>query len=1579
MAYAQPAPSPRLDSILQGVPEARRADARRVLEQGSPGWRRELLPLLDGQSQERSRAVLGMAAEYMNARPQPPRRTRGTRVVSDVLRKAEALLGRVRGMGGEHEIPAGMGAILWERQESELAKAASHKYMRRVPTGNPARPWRYFYTVAGGHGLGHEEDLVEGAAFKLEHEGKAGHFHITGRTPDGKITVRHDETGHTATLDPAVFVAMLHRGHAQAIHEHTERMARDLAAVRERGSARQRARLEAEAGKYGHTRHLVEPAKDPRVERLLAALATAEADAARFKREAKLRALYDANSMIAGLKRQIREAGGQVPDEAPPAPAEAAPAKVLAFPGARPAAAAEEPAAPALSAGVQAKVDRVVDGLIGQIIPPGLKDHPRVGELHEVIRAWAHEHAQAIADSDAEAVKAALPALSQRLTEASRDMRAAPSNTVPLPGRPGATAAPQVDSRGRRIGQVGERMVFTGNMATGEHHGEITEVVLGRSGEPERYMITYDDGHKGYVLHSSVLDQPTGNGSAYYFEDMLPGGKRTPEQVEALKAKALERKARREKVTTTDNGAGIHEETGDGVWKFKGHNDRGQGLAEIGKDIKARLKAAGAPARVTTDHGWGRNVYVTPQDVPFQVYRPEFLAAYREQGDSVYNTFRQRDQIMTPEALEFERRVEHLGRSFGTSRGDGWNGTSSPGVSARVDWDRALFLEAERDGKRQRAGKVPELPIKVGESAPAAPANKPAAPAASPPAEVNVGSVVTLGGGPRRYLVVGKPVYGGKPAYNLAALSGAEASSSASRAEPSDIALHPDQTVTFTGAIAGKLRNKAAQAAIIYRSHHPEATDNVRAAITGATVDPTPTRGERAERARERAVEAGTAAATPPQAPAAAPAPAAPEAPSGGVRFGEVTPASTRSTGATVYQAPTVGEVPAERLAEMDADAKARGGYRLRGQPHTFRTEQAARDFMAKWGAAPAPAPAAPAASTAEQASTTAAAQRDKHTDRAAWHRDRADALEMMGDSSGAEKHRDAHSAHAAAGDAHHRIRVNVVNGGGRSLDTLVPAAQAKTADAERVSQAANAHIAAPTKSKAEIEHDMGRKGVGYMDRIEPVIAELEAQRAAAGPAAASAQPVHPGAAPAKWTKRHDEGGRPVYDSPSGRVMVIGNPNGVHSVLQQDLASGRWVGAFDGPRTEALAMAERIEVTAAADTPEAAKAREAKLVAAEREARTRAMLGTSTAGAARAPSEAPRVPPPAPAPEAPAAHALGVQVSRTMVDGRLAQAAHSGTSWTPDKRAEQEQAGFVSHMNELAADLTRYATTPEKRAILKEELERYRDGYLKRLHARLSAQSRTLSPMITGPSNFPTRRNNKANEVERKRLDELVEWMNGARRAIRNKIDPPSISSDRDDAHAQLVAKLDKLKRTQETMKAANAIVRAKGTVEDKVPKLVALGMSERGARALFEPDFAGRIGFPDYSLKNNLAEIKRLEGRVGQVAKETSTASSEHTFGDVRVEDSAEDNRIKLFYPGKPDADTIAKLKRHGFKWSPGEGAWQRFRNDNTRAVLRYHFGMDLGGASASGEGEPMQKADPARVERARARAVESGLLAGA
>lgn len=55
---------------------------------------------------------------------------------------------RLSALALEFEIPAMLGDLLFP----ELSKGAGHKYIRRLPTGNPKRPWRYIYNVAGGKG-----------------------------------------------------------------------------------------------------------------------------------------------------------------------------------------------------------------------------------------------------------------------------------------------------------------------------------------------------------------------------------------------------------------------------------------------------------------------------------------------------------------------------------------------------------------------------------------------------------------------------------------------------------------------------------------------------------------------------------------------------------------------------------------------------------------------------------------------------------------------------------------------------------------------------------------------------------------------------------------------------------------------------------------------------------------------------------------------------------------------------------------------------------------------------------------------------------------------------------------------------------------------------------------------------------------------------------------------------------------------------------------------------------------------------------------------------------------------------------
>lgn len=153
-----------------------------------------------------------------------------------------------------------------------------------------------------------------------------------------------------------------------------------------------------------------------------------------------------------------------------------------------------------------------------------------------------------------------------------------------------------------------------------------------------------------------------------------------------------------------------------------------------------------------------------------------------------------------------------------------------------------------------------------------------------------------------------------------------------------------------------------------------------------------------------------------------------------------------------------------------------------------------------------------------------------------------------------------------------------------------------------------------------------------------------------------------------------------------------------------------------------------------------------------------------------------------------------------------------------------------------------------------------------------------------------------------------------------------SISSDDPQAVEKLKAKLAKLERMQEIMKDANAIIRKNDLMPaQKVKALVELKITEMSAQKLLQPDFAGRVGFPDYALSNNNAEIRRIRSRLENQVAAGQRKNTEEENENYTYREDTEDNRIMFLFAGKP-SDTIRTLLRsNGFKWSPTRGAWIR------------------------------------------------------
>src|SRR3546814_17351915 len=78
----------------------------------------------------------------------------------------------------------------------------------------------------------------------------------------------------------------------------------------------------------------------------------------------------------------------------------------------------------------------------------------------------------------------------------------------------------------------------------------------------------------------------------------------------------------------------------------------------------------------------------------------------------------------------------------------------------------------------------------------------------------------------------------------------------------------------------------------------------------------------------------------------------------------------------------------------------------------------------------------------------------------------------------------------------------------------------------------------------------------------------------------------------------------------------------------------------------------------------------------------------------------------------------------------------------------------------------------------------------------------------------------------------------------------------------------------------------------------------------------SGRIGFPDYALQNNNANIRRLKARIPRVEAIQNADEMQEQFGDIEYRE--QDGRVWLVFPGKPADDVRDTLRSRGFQWGP-------------------------------------------------------------
>lgn len=215
-------------------------------------------------------------------------------------------------------------------------------------------------------------------------------------------------------------------------------------------------------------------------------------------------------------------------------------------------------------------------------------------------------------------------------------------------------------------------------------------------------------------------------------------------------------------------------------------------------------------------------------------------------------------------------------------------------------------------------------------------------------------------------------------------------------------------------------------------------------------------------------------------------------------------------------------------------------------------------------------------------------------------------------------------------------------------------------------------------------------------------------------------------------------------------------------------------------------------------------------------------------------------------------------------------------------------------------------------------------------------------PILVG--HHSERRHRRAIETAERAMRTSIEEGNRAEdlRERAAAVGTGGVSSDDPEAIAKLTAQLEDAECLQEQMKAANKIIRkwsAKGVTHETIGadfdglavELLAIGptFTPTAVRELITPIMGG-IGFASFSLTNNNANIARLKKRIEVLRAAAQRVTKTHDFpGVCQVVENAEENRVQFRFPGKPDADTRASLKSHGFRWAPSQDAWQRQLNN--------------------------------------------------
>lgn len=261
---------------------------------------------------------------------------------------------------------------------------------------------------------------------------------------------------------------------------------------------------------------------------------------------------------------------------------------------------------------------------------------------------------------------------------------------------------------------------------------------------------------------------------------------------------------------------------------------------------------------------------------------------------------------------------------------------------------------------------------------------------------------------------------------------------------------------------------------------------------------------------------------------------------------------------------------------------------------------------------------------------------------------------------------------------------------------------------------------------------------------------------------------------------------------------------------------------------------------------------------------------------------------------------------------QLAYRSHSGTSFSPEKRAE-------SVVNDYSAEVDSDIVKIKSQGASDEQVARYLAGYTDKLKSYLHSHSNVMSSMITGPANFPVARNQKRSNWADNHYNHFREWRTKVLNAYERYARKTAIAEGGGEL-GMARKKLESLEANRELEKEANKKI--KQALKDMVnidDYLLGLGVQPHML------EYTMKWGFGSCNTNANIRNTKkRIEELEAKAAKATNE-NKEIAFEGGKVLFNYEIDRIQIQHDAKPEPAVISNLKSNGFKWSPFYKAWQR------------------------------------------------------